>query len=140
MMEVLIFLQSWKRILKNGIRKKPCSTRKRKPYFFHEREIWWCALGANVGNEQDGKGALFTRPVLILKKFSKTTFWAVPLTTKKKYGNYFYSLSSRVGGRRTTAVLHQLRLIDARRLSDKLGYAKKEDFKNIKKSVSDLLH
>jgi mRNA interferase MazF len=114
--------------------------KKTKTVFFHEREIWWCALGANVGNEQDGKGALFTRPVLILKKFSKTTFWAVPLTTKRKQGTYFYSLSSRVGGRRTTAVLHQLRLIDARRLSDKLGYATKQDFANIKKSVSDLLH
>jgi mRNA-degrading endonuclease toxin of MazEF toxin-antitoxin module len=78
--------------------------KKTKIVFFHEREIWRCALGANVGNEQDGKGALFTRPVLILKKFSKTTSWAVPLTTKKKQGSYFYSLSSRVGGRRTTVV------------------------------------
>ncbi len=52
---------------KVGIHKKP------KTVFFHEREIWWCALGANVGNEQDGKGALFTRPVLILKKGSVST-------------------------------------------------------------------
>src|SRR6266566_1019469 len=26
--------------------------------FFHEREIWFCHLGANVGFEQDGKGDL----------------------------------------------------------------------------------
>jgi hypothetical protein len=36
--------------------------------------------------------------------------------------------------------LHQLRLIDARRLSDRLGYAKKQDFENIKKSVSAADH
>ena len=23
--------------------------------FAHPREIWWCALGANIGYEQDGK-------------------------------------------------------------------------------------
>jgi mRNA interferase MazF len=121
-------------------RKKAVLHKKTKTVFFHEREIWWCALGANVGYELDGKSDLFTRPILVLKKFTKTTFWAVPLTTKKKQGTYYYTLSSRVGGRRTTAVLHQLRLVDARRLSDRLGYAGRQDFENIKKSVSDFLH
>jgi len=27
--------------------------------YFKEREIWWCHLGANVGQEQDGKGVRF---------------------------------------------------------------------------------
>src|SRR5579864_8524776 len=34
-------------------------------FFFHERELWWCALGANMGVEADGKHDLFERPVLI---------------------------------------------------------------------------
>jgi mRNA interferase MazF len=33
--------------------------------FFHEREIWYCALGVNVGFEQDGSGQDFIRPVII---------------------------------------------------------------------------
>lgn len=35
---------------------------------FHEREIWWCSIGINVGDEQDGKNERFERPVLVLKK------------------------------------------------------------------------
>ncbi len=27
--------------------------------FFHEREIWFCSLGLNVGFEQDGRGDEF---------------------------------------------------------------------------------
>ena len=23
--------------------------------FYHEREVWWCSLGVNVGYEQNGK-------------------------------------------------------------------------------------
>jgi hypothetical protein len=41
---------------------------KRKINYFNEREVWWCAMGANIGHEQDGKGKLWTRPVLILRK------------------------------------------------------------------------
>lgn len=26
---------------------------------FHEREIWWCSIGINLGDEQDGKNELF---------------------------------------------------------------------------------
>ena len=38
--------------------------------FFREKEVWWTALGVNIGFEQDGKGEEFRRPVLILKKFN----------------------------------------------------------------------
>ncbi|MFH1170496.1 MAG: hypothetical protein V1704_02965 [Candidatus Vogelbacteria bacterium] len=34
-------------------RKKGLHNRDRVP-FYHEREIWWCALGVNIGSEQDG--------------------------------------------------------------------------------------
>jgi len=42
--------------------------------YFHEREIWWCSLGHNVGFEQDGKGVDFARPILVFKKFNKEVF------------------------------------------------------------------
>ena len=50
--------------------------------FFHEREIWFTHLGSNVGFEQDGKGELFGRPVLVFRKFNNRAFWAIPLTTR----------------------------------------------------------
>ena len=62
--------------------------------FFHEREVWWCSLGANIGFEQDGKGEKFARPVLVFKKFNKEVFRAIPLTLqtkKKKENEHFYA-------------------------------------------------
>ncbi len=88
--------------------------------FFHEREVWWCSLGLNVGFEQDGKGFNFARPVLIFKKFNNETFWAIPLTTKVKTGRYWFPVDLKDGTKRT-AVLSQVRLVDAKRLYQKMG-------------------
>ena len=35
--------------------------------YVHEREVWWCALGVNIGVEADGKHENFERPVLVLR-------------------------------------------------------------------------
>jgi mRNA interferase MazF len=48
-------------------------------HFVHEREVWWCALGANVGVEADGKHDNFERPVLVLRKFNRDAVLVVPL-------------------------------------------------------------
>jgi mRNA interferase MazF len=37
------------------------------PVYVHEREVWFCLLGVNVGSEQDGKHELYERPVLVLR-------------------------------------------------------------------------
>ena len=34
--------------------------------YFRERKIWWCSIGLNIGFEENGKGKLFNRPVLVL--------------------------------------------------------------------------
>ncbi|MGH8656230.1 MAG: type II toxin-antitoxin system PemK/MazF family toxin [Gammaproteobacteria bacterium] len=106
--------------------------------FFHNREVWWCALGANLGDEQDGKGKSFICPIIVLRKFTKTIFWALPLTTKRKTGTYYYRLSS-IGGKEATVTLNQLRLIDARRLSHKIGDVSKEEFRELKQKLKALL-
>ena len=36
----------------------------------HEREVWWSALGVNIGVEIDGKHENFERPVLVVRKFN----------------------------------------------------------------------
>lgn len=48
-----------------------------QPVYFREREIWWCSVGINIGDEEDGKNNLFERPVLILKKFNERIVWVV---------------------------------------------------------------
>ena len=86
---------------------------------FHEREIWWCALGANVGFEQDGSSELFTRPVVILTKFNLDVCLVVPLTSRSKTGKYYFPVGT-VGDRDATAVLSQIRFIDRKRLALKI--------------------
>jgi hypothetical protein len=37
---------------------------------FHEPEIWWCSIGINIGSEQNSGTDNFSRPVLIVRKWS----------------------------------------------------------------------
>ncbi len=106
--------------------------------FFHEREIWWAKLGINVGFEQDGKGAKFARPILIIKKFNNTVFWGIPLTTKIKTSKFYFEVDS--GGEiRRFGILSQMKLFDAKRLMEKVGYVGEENYKEIKKAIIRLL-
>jgi mRNA interferase MazF len=106
------------------------------PPFFKEGEIWWCHFGENVGTEMNGKGDYFTRPVLILKKYDKFSFMAVPLTTKDKKGTWYYTF---IHNQKTqTAVLAQSRVINYKRIKELVGKVDSTDFKNIKKAFIDL--
>ncbi len=102
--------------------------------FFHEREVWWCAIGENVGFEQDGTSPLFTRPVLILKKFSADTCLIVPLTTKAKKGKHYFPLGV-VARSEAVALLSQIRSIDRRRLTSKLATVDKDTFQMLVKAI-----
>lgn len=42
--------------------------------YFYEREVWWVAIGQNVGDEEDGKGYNFARPVLICENLTSRYF------------------------------------------------------------------
>ena len=105
---------------------------------YREREVRWCRLGANIGFEQDGTGKDFSRPVLILKGFSRHVCLIIPLTTSKKKNPYHFSIGD-IGGRKAFAIISQLRLIDTRRLDQQLGVIGKEMFEQIRKAVKDLL-
>jgi mRNA interferase MazF len=92
-------------------KKKSIHDREQAP-FFHEREVWWCVLGLNVGYEQDG-GEKFARPMLVVKKFNKDVLWALPLTTSEKRDRYYVPMSGQEG---SAVILSQLRLISSKRL------------------------
>src|SRR3989344_6276998 len=107
-------------------------------HFYHERDIWWCALGVNVGFEQDGTGKQFDRPVVIIRGFNKNTFFGVALTGKKKEGKYYCYLNT-VQGRDATAVLSQVRLIDTKRLVRKIKTLDEQLFLELKKRLQNAL-
>ena len=105
---------------------------------YREREVRWCRLGANIGFEQDGTGKDFSRPVLILKGFSRHVCLIIPLTTSKKKNPYHFPIGD-IGDRKASAIISQLRLIDTRRLDQQIGVIGKEMFEQIRKAVKDLL-
>lgn len=105
---------------------------------YRGREIRWCRLGTNIGFEQDGAGEDRARPALILKGFSRHVCIVIPLTTSEKRNPYHISLGI-VGGRTAFAIISQLRLIDTRRLDQKIMDLDKETFKIIRKAVKDML-
>jgi len=110
--------------------------------FFHEREIWFCYLGVNVGFEQDGNEEEFLRPVVVFKKFNNEIFWGIPLTKLKKKKDkksekYYYHFSF-IKGVVSSAVISQVRLVDAKRLSRLIGSVSKKDFEEIKKKFKVL--
>jgi len=108
------------------------------PKGIKEREIWICNVGDNVGFEKDGKGNDFTRPVLILKVFSKRFCYIVPLSKTEKRGKYYYAFDGNTG-KTSVALLSQIRVIDTMRLRHKIGITDKKDFDKIKKRVIDLM-
>ncbi|MFZ2887165.1 MAG: type II toxin-antitoxin system PemK/MazF family toxin [Minisyncoccia bacterium] len=105
---------------------------------YRERDVRWCQLGVNVGFEQDGTGTRRSRPVLVLKAFSRSVCLVVPLTTARKKNPYYVSLG-KVGGQNASAIISQLRLIDTKRLDQKIGGFKKEVFERVRKAVKAML-
>lgn len=109
-----------------------------RPYF-KEREVWFGHLGENVGYEQDGKGAEFLRPFIVIKKFNNDLFWGIPLTTQIKPGHPYYFTFTFRNGVLNSAILSQLRLLDAKRLKYKAGQLPTDTFMALKTQIRRLL-
>lgn len=105
---------------------------------YHTREVWWVHLGLNVGFEQDGMGEYYKRPVLILRGLSRNVCIIIPLTTSEKR-NMFYVDAGVVAGKSAAAIISQIRLIDTKRLVEKIATMPVKEFEVIRKSVRDLL-
>lgn len=117
----LILLDWWRTtVLLQNVRPKT---------LYKEGEIWWCSIGMNVGVEIYGKGEKFTRPVLVYKKFSADSFLGIPLTTQQKYGSWYIPV--RHGDKKRMAVLNQIRVLDARRLTQKIGTLSANGFQEV---------
>ena len=96
-------------------------------------------LGENIGFEQDGRGVEFLRPVLVLKKFNNEISWVIPLTTSRKGERPYLFIFSFRKKEKSTAILSQIRLIDAKRLKYKIGYMGCKDFESLKTKIKQLL-
>ncbi len=105
--------------------------------FFHEREIWWCSAGLNIGVESNGKHDNFERPIVIIKKFNSEMIWILPLTTQAKNNPYYYKLEYE--SIKSYVVLSQLKTISTKRLLRKTGSVSLSDFQKIKENLKNML-
>ena len=108
-----------------------------KRALFTERDIWWCSIGANVGDEEDGKGKYFSRPVLVFKKFNHNIFLGIPLSTIIKEKKFYYIFNFK--GIPQSLLLSQIRIFDAKRLRERMGNITTNEFDAIKAKVRELV-
>ena len=92
----------------------------------------------NVGFEQNGKGDDFARPVLIVKGFSKQVCIVLPLTTSTKKSPFHFYIG-KINVKDAQLITSQIKLIDAKRLINKIDVVDKEIFEEVRKTVKDLL-
>lgn len=107
-----------------------------EPPLVKERDLWWVSFGENVGSEVNGKSKLFSRPGVIIKKLSRGFFLVAPTTSQKKEGSWYVLIKQE--GKEMFVCLHQVRTIDYRRLSTKMGQIDTNDFKKIKTAFNEL--
>lgn len=87
---------------------------------FNEREVWWCSIGMNIGYELFGKGRTFSRPVLIVNKHNRHTFFGLPLgSVVKPASPYHFKIA--FGGRAGSVFLSQGRTLSSKRLGNLMG-------------------
>jgi mRNA-degrading endonuclease toxin of MazEF toxin-antitoxin module len=105
--------------------------------FFNEREVWWTQFGQNVGDEENGKGEQFLRPVIILRKFNKNICLVAPTSTKLKDNKYYYHIQYQ--GKKCSVLISQIRVIDAKRFRKRIARLSKHDLESIKKEISKVI-
>lgn len=120
-----------------NIEKKQLESTEPDTLTFHEREIWWCSIGINLGDEQDGKNDLFERPVLVLRKFNRKLAWVLPMSTRNKIGVYYETLTHH--GQDYTVILSQLRLVSVKRLRRFIRKISPNQFANIQQRIKDFM-
>lgn len=105
--------------------------------WFHEREIWWCSIGVNVGHEEDGKNQQFERPVLVFRKFNKEIFFGIPVSSKLKNNKFYFQYE--LHDKKASALLSQLRLFSGKRLIRKIGRLPLGEFTKIEDRVVEII-
>lgn len=117
--------------------KKLLHTEGRYPYF-KEGEIWWTQVGQNVDTEIRGKGKRFLRPVVILKKVYGKACVAIPLSSKARVGDYYFSFEDSKG-KLQCALLPQIRYLDGKRLLYRHSFLDEKVFLNLKFALFNFL-
>ncbi len=118
-------------------KKKQWLENKNIPFDFSERDIWWCNIGLNIGDEEDGKNSEFERPVYVLKKFNRTLFFGLPLSSTQKEKLFYFPIT--IEGQAGSILLSQGRIFSAKRLQRKMIRIGRGKSKLIRRNFINLL-
>jgi mRNA interferase MazF len=99
--------------------------------YFREKEVWWAAMGKNIGYEIDGKNDLFERPVLILKGYSRDMCFVLPLTSKIKNPTPWYQHVVALENGDSAVIISQGKVLSSKRLLRKHDVIDTEDYNAI---------
>lgn len=116
--------------------KKHLDTTQKMPTF-KQKEIWWCSIGLNIGHEENGKNQFFNRPVLVVRKFNNNIFLGVPLTTKIKDDEFYHMIHFK--DKNQSAMLSQIRVLESKRLTQKMGDITKEQFEDVRRKIKEMI-
>lgn len=106
---------------------------------FYEREVWWMYAGVNIGVEIDGKHELFSRPVIVVRKFNKDMAIVVPTTAQVKTKNKYYFIVVSEDGKEFMTCLSQVRAISSKRLFRKIGAIDKSSYEKLVEKLSEMI-
>lgn len=111
------------------------------PSSFHAwpGEIWWCALGKNIGIEINGKNKDFARPVVIANFFSKNHLFVVPLTHSEPKNVTRFHVPMKSFSSQSFAVTSQARAVSSNRLLSRISDISAEDFISMQKSLISMI-
>ncbi len=105
---------------------------------FEEREIWWCSIGLNVGHEENGKSDLFSRPILVIRKFNRHILLGIPLTSKiKEHHKFYYKIHFK--NQEQSVMLSQIRVWESKRLTKVKGKLPLKQFNEIRRILSQII-
>lgn len=118
-------------------KKKQTHVLKQRPYF-KKGEIWWAKLGKNIATEVIGKGDDFLRPVLVLQVVYGDACLAIPLTSQKRRGDYYFSFVDSKGNHQC-ALLPQVRYLDGKRLKYKQSSMEATSLQALQKAFIEVI-
>lgn len=101
--------------------------------------VYWCSVGENVGVEYNGKGKEFLRPVLVLKKYSNEVIFGVPLTTKIKNSDWYYTLPHSINNEISVVVLNQAKTYDVKRFGKSITQVSEKTVTLVLQKLFELL-
>lgn len=106
---------------------------------FYEREVWWIYAGVNIGVEIDGKHELFSRPVIVIRKFNKDMALIAPTTAQDKKRNKYYFAATGDDNKQYIVCLSQIRAISSKRFFRKIGTIDKVSYDNLLEKLANMI-